>query len=419
MQSPEPTSSIARPTIAGVSNTSKPRFSRPLGGDPLRTIDPPAPGKGISLTGMVLNNKVIEETGEKEQLTLKKKPAWLRAKVPGGPEYTRLKGVLKEHRVFTVCEEANCPNLGECWSRGVATIMILGDTCTRACGFCNVKTGRPPTLDKDEPRRVAESMRLMWEHAKLKHIVITSVNRDELPDGGASIWAETIIRTREACPGMSIEVLIPDFEGNWGALQMVIDAKPHIINHNLETVRRMYPAVRPSAKFDRSLELLRRCKEQGVVAKTGIMVGIGEKDEEVLALMEDVQKATKALGIGHRALGEGTGGWALGTGKADGSANVAGGVQGQASSVFDTCDILTIGQYLQPTRQHLPIDRWVTPEQFATFKAEGLSRGFKVVESGPLVRSSYHADHQADSLTGVVDERDIANRAAMARLLKQ
>lgn len=368
---------------------------------------------------MVLNNKVIEETGEKEQLTLKKKPAWLRAKVPGGPEYTRLKGVLKEHRVFTVCEEANCPNLGECWSRGVATIMILGDTCTRACGFCNVKTGRPPTLDKDEPRRVAESMRLMWEHAKLKHIVITSVNRDELPDGGASIWAETIIRTREACPGMSIEVLIPDFEGNWGALQMVIDAKPHIINHNLETVRRMYPAVRPSAKFDRSLELLRRCKEQGVVAKTGIMVGIGEKDEEVLALMEDVQKATKALGIGHRALGEGTGGWALGTGKADGSANVAGGVQGQASSVFDTCDILTIGQYLQPTRQHLPIDRWVTPEQFATFKAEGLSRGFKVVESGPLVRSSYHADHQADSLTGVVDERDIANRAAMARLLKQ
>ncbi|MFO0858132.1 MAG: lipoyl synthase [Phycisphaerales bacterium] len=402
-----------------MTNTSKPRFVRPVGGDPLRTIDPPAPGKGISLTGMVLNNKIIEETGEKEQLTLKKKPAWLRAKVPGGPEYTRLKSVLKEHRVFTVCEEANCPNLGECWSRGVATIMILGDTCTRACGFCNVKTGRPPTLDKDEPRRVAESMRLMWEHAKLKHIVITSVNRDELPDGGAAIWAETIIRTREACPGMSIEVLIPDFEGNWGALQMVIDAKPHIINHNLETVRRMYPAVRPSAKFDRSLELLRRCKEQGVVAKTGIMVGIGEKDEEVLALMEDVQKATKALGIGHQALEKGTGGWASGTGKDAGDSSGFASAQSQVPSAYDSCDILTIGQYLQPTRQHLPIDRWVTPEQFAMFKEEGLRRGFKVVESGPLVRSSYHADHQADSLTGVVDERDVANRVAMEKLLKR
>lgn len=391
-----------RPTIHGLTNTSKPRFSRPLGGDPLRTIDPPAPGKGISLTGMVLNNKVIEETGEKEQLTLKKKPAWLRAKVPGGAEYLRLKSVLKEHRVFTVCEEANCPNLGECWSRGVATIMILGDTCTRACGFCNVKTGRPPTLDKDEPRRVAESMRLMWEHAKLKHIVITSVNRDELADGGAAIWAETIIRTREACPGLSIEVLIPDFEGNWGALQMVIDAKPHIINHNLETVRRMYPAVRPSAKFDRSLELLRRCKEQGVVAKTGIMVGIGERDEEVLALMEDVQKVTRSGGKSERA-NERTserGEKELGTDSA--SPSSLGRSFARSLLSPDSCDILTIGQYLQPTRQHLPIDRWVTPEQFAVFQAEGLARGFKVVESGPLVRSSYHADHQADVLTEIV-----------------
>lgn len=347
------------------------RHPRPLGGDPLRVIDGPL----VSLSAMVLNNA----DGAKDQMAVKRKPPWLRAKVPGGEGYQRLKGILTENRVHTVCEEAGCPNMGECWARGVATIMILGDTCTRACGFCNVKTGRPPVLDRDEPRRAAESLRLMHEGAGLKHVVITSVNRDELPDGGASIWAETIMRSREACPGMSIEVLIPDFEGNWGALQMVIDARPHIINHNLETVRRMYPAVRPSAKFDRSLELLRRVKEQGVVAKTGIMVGIGERDEEVLALMDDVQRATRAR---------------------------VGGAEP------DACDILTIGQYLQPTRNHLPIHRWVTPQQFDTFKREGLARGFKVVESGPLVRSSYHADHQADVLTTVASEREARVRPA-------
>ncbi len=309
---------------------------------------------------MILNNA----NGAKDALAIKRKPPWLRAKVPGGPGYQRLRAIMSEHKLHTVCEEAGCPNMGECWARGVATIMILGDTCTRACGFCNVKTGRPGSVDKDEPRRVAESLALMG----LKHVVITSVNRDELKDGGAAIWAETIIRSRESCPEMSIEVLIPDLEGNWPALQMVIDAKPHIINHNLETVRRMYPAVRPSAKFDRSLELLRRVKEQGGVAKTGIMVGIGERDDEVLALLDDVQRATRV-------------------------------------DSGDTCDILTIGQYLQPTRNHLPIDRWVTPEQFATFKQEGLSRGFKVVESGPLVRSSYHADHQADGLTDILQHR--------------
>ncbi len=338
------------------------RHPRPLGGDPLRRVDAPL----VSLTGMVLNN-----AGAPEQLAIKKKPPWLRAKVPGGEGYHRLKNILTQNRLHTVCEEAGCPNMGECWARGVATIMILGDTCTRACGFCNVKTGRPAALDKDEPRRVAESMRLMWEGARLKHIVITSVNRDELSDGGAGAWAETIIRTREACPGLSIEVLIPDFEGNRGALQMVIDARPHIINHNLETVRRMYPAVRPSAKFDRSVDLLRRVKEAGMVAKTGIMVGIGERDEEVSALMREVIGATATSGASP-----------------------------------DSCDILTIGQYLQPTRNHLPIDRWVTPEKFAEFKAEGLRLGFKVVESGPLVRSSYHADHQADVLTEVGAERD-------------
>lgn len=324
----------------------------------------------LSLSGLVLNN----QEAPAHQLTPKRKPEWLRAKVPGGTGYERLKAIVDEHRLHTVCQEAGCPNMGECWARGVSTIMILGDTCTRACGFCNVKTGRPQTLDTDEPRRVAASLALMG----LKHVVITSVNRDELPDGGAAIWAETIRRTRESCPNMSIEVLIPDFEGNADALQAVIEARPHIINHNLETVRRMYPAVRPSAKFDRSLELLRRVKDAGMVAKTGIMVGIGERDEEVLALMDDVQAATRTSG-----------------------------------DAPDTCDILTIGQYLQPTRNHLPIDRWVTPAQFASYREEGLKRGFKVVESGPLVRSSYHADDQADRLSGI--ERE--THEGMSRLI--
>ncbi|TVQ82463.1 MAG: lipoyl synthase [Phycisphaeraceae bacterium] len=302
---------------------------------------------------MVLNNT----PDAPQQLSMKRKPAWLKAKVPGGAGYQRVKAIMDEHRLFTVCEEAACPNMGECWARGVATIMILGDTCTRACGFCNVRTGRPPTLDKDEPRRVAESLRIMSQEAGIRHIVITSVNRDELSDGGAAIWAETILRSRDKSPNLSIEVLIPDFEGNWGALQMVIDAHPEILNHNLETVPRMYPAVRPQAKFDRSVELLKRCKDAGLVTKTGIMVGIGEKDSEVLELMDNVQARAQT-------------------------------------------DILTIGQYLQPTRNHLPIDRWVTPEQFEMYREEGLKRGFAVVESGPLVRSSYHADRQVDQLVG-------------------
>jgi len=330
---------------------------------------------------MVLNN----QDADPQQLTQKRKPAWLRAKVPGGEAYNRLRETVDRYHLHTVCKEANCPNMGECWSRGVATIMILGDTCTRACGFCNVKTGRPATLDLDEPRRVAESMRLMYEASHLKHIVITSVNRDELPDGGAAIWAETIVRTKELCPELSIEVLIPDFEGNWDALQLVIDARPSIINHNLESVRRMYPAVRPSAKFERSVELLRRVKAAGMVAKTGIMVGIGERDEEVLELMNAVQAGSRTPP----------------------SSNPEG--------APDACDILTIGQYLQPTRNHLPIDRWVTPEQFGIFKQEGLARGFKVVESGPMVRSSYHADHQADVLTDISKVRDERARDGAGR----
>lgn len=347
------------PTPEAIARTLA-RHPRPAGGDPIKRVEKPL----VSLSGMVINNTETDA----QQLATKRKPKWLKAKVPGGPGYERLRKIMDEHKLHTVCEEAGCPNMGECWARGVSTIMILGDTCTRACGFCNVKTGRPNTVDKDEPRRVAESLALMG----LKHVVITSVNRDELPDGGAGIWAETIIRSREACPDMSVEVLIPDFLGDAGQLQMVIDARPHIINHNIECVRRMYPAVRPSAKFDRSLELLRRVKEQGGVAKTGIMVGIGEKDEEVLELMDDLVEATSKHAGPHPG---------------------------------DPCDILTIGQYLQPTRNHLPIDRWVHPDTFQMYHEEGIKRGLKVVESGPMVRSSYHADHQADVLSTIEAER--------------
>jgi lipoic acid synthetase len=283
-----------------------------------------------------------------------RKPDWLRARVPGGEGYLRLRGIIDEHRLHTVCQEASCPNMGECWSRGSATIMILGDTCTRSCGFCNVKTGRPATLDVDEPRRVAASLALMG----LKHVVITSVNRDELPDGGAEIWAETVRRVHEACPGMSVEILVGDFCGDEKAIQVVCDSRPEIISHNMETVERMHPAVRPQARYDRSLAVLGQFKAAGLVTKTGIMVGIGEHDDEVLRLMDDVQAASRA-------------------------------------------DVLTVGQYLQPTRNHLPIDRWVHPDQFAMYKREALARGFRVCESGPLVRSSYHADEQADTLARV------------------
>ena len=370
-QSPTPSAETAStdapnpaPNEAAIARTLA-RHPRPAGGDPMRRIDKPL----VSLSGMVVNNT------DRQHLATKRKPSWMKAKLPAGPGYQGLKKRVDEHRLHTVCEEAGCPNLGECWSRGVATIMILGDTCTRACGFCNIKTGRPLEVDKDEPRRVADMLAPMG----LKHVVITSVNRDELPDGGAGIWAETIIRLRDACPTMSIEVLIPDFVGDAAALQMVIDAKPHIINHNIECVPRMYPAVRPSAKYDRSLELLRRVKEQGGVAKTGIMVGIGERDDEVLALMDDLVRDTS---------------------------------KHEGPKPGDPCDILTIGQYLQPTRNHLPIDRWVHPDTFAMYHREGIERGLKVVESGPLVRSSYHADMQADALSDIEAEREAAGAQA-------
>lgn len=334
------------------------RHPRPLGGDPIRNTRPT-----ISLTGMVLNN-----AGDAIQhIAPKRKPDWLRAKMPGGQAFQATKANMRTNGLHTVCEEAACPNIGECWDRGVATIMILGDTCTRACGFCNVKTGKPPVTDRDEPRRVAESLRGLG----LKHIVITSVDRDDLPDGGAALWAETIIRVRDACPDMSLEVLIGDFKGDEAALQMVIDAQPTIIAHNLETVKRCHPAVRPSARYERTMELLRRVKAQGAIAKTGIMVGIGEKKHEVLELFEDLVRIT---------------------GTHEGRRDPTDPTRG------DPCDIITIGQYLQPTRNHLPLDRWVHPDEFAEYETAGKAAGIKTVFSGPLVRSSYLADKQAEGL---------------------
>ncbi len=339
---PPSASSVTPGVTPGVARTVA-RHPRPLGGDTARNLGRPA----VSLSDMVLNNAPGGSS-----LRIGRKPDWLRARVPGGAGYERLKSIVDEHKLHTVCQEASCPNMGECWSRGTATIMILGDTCTRSCGFCNVKTGKPEPPDPDEPRRVAESLALMG----LKHVVITCVDRDDLPDGGASIWAETIERTHAACPDMSVEALVGDFKGDPEALQIVIDSRPEILAHNVETVERMHPAVRPQARYDRSLEVLARIKAAGLVTKTSIMVGIGERDDEVSDVIRDIRRASDA-------------------------------------------DILTIGQYLQPTRNHLPIDRWVTPAQFLQYKREGLEAGFKVVESGPLVRSSYHAEEQAEKLS--------------------
>jgi lipoyl synthase len=304
----------------------------------------------ISLTPYILEN-------EGADFVKRRKPDWLRSRLPGGPGYKALRDIMDTHELHTVCESAKCPNMGECWDRGTATLMILGDICTRSCGFCHIKTGKPPFLDTDEPRRVGEAAALM----QLKHMVITSVNRDELDDGGASIWTATIREVRKQSPNTNIEVLIPDFCGDWNALQIVFDEKPEILNHNLETVPRMYGVVRPQAKYERSLELLRRTKEQGLTAKTGIMVGIGENDDEVYELMQDIVRDTQTDN--------------------------------------GPCDILTIGQYLQPTRNHLPITRWVTPDQFAKYKTVGEQLGLRHVESGPLVRSSYHADEQVLKLS--------------------
>lgn len=255
--------------------------------------------------------------------------------------------MVRTQNLHTVCEEARCPNMAECWNAGTATFMILGDVCTRSCGFCNVKTGRPTWLDHDEPRRVAEAIRTMG----IRHAVITSVNRDELPDGGADMFAETIRRTRESNPGVTVEVLIPDFQGERWALEIVLREKPDILNHNIETVPRLYRMVRPQAKYERSLHVIRWSKEAGMLTKSGMMVGLGETADEVLHVMEDLR--------------------------------IAG------------CDIMTIGQYLQPTKDHLPVARYVSLEEFALYKQRGIALGFAQVESGPLVRSSYHAERHA------------------------
>jgi lipoyl synthase len=274
------------------------------------------------------------------------RPDWLKVRVPSGESYARLKGLIERHRLNTVCEEARCPNMGECWNAGTATFMILGDVCTRSCGFCAVKTGRPETLDLDEPARVAEAIRIM----DVRYAVITSVNRDELPDGGAGIFAETIRLARLARPGIAIEVLIPDFRGVTTALDIVCEAHPDILNHNTETVPRLYPGVRPQAKYPRSLEVITHARQRGMVTKSGLMLGLGERREEVVQVMRDLHAAG--------------------------------------------CEVLTLGQYLQPTREHLPVDRFVTPAEFAELKQQGEELGFRHVESGPLVRSSYHAEEQ-------------------------
>jgi lipoic acid synthetase len=275
-----------------------------------------------------------------------RKPSWLKMKLPTGENYARLLNLVNDQRLHTVCQEAKCPNMGECWSAGTATLMILGDVCTRSCGFCHIATGRPPTLDTGEPERVGYAVGQM----KLNHVVITSVNRDELPDGGAAVWAETIRQIRLQSPGTSVEVLIPDFAGNWDALQQVLDQRPDILNHNTETVPSLYTVVRPQAKYPRSLKLLQIAKGQGLVSKTGIMLGLGEEEHELDGVLDDL------VSVG--------------------------------------CDILTLGQYLQPTPKHLPVARWVHPDEFAMWKQRGESRGLRHVESGPLVRSSYHAEQQ-------------------------
>jgi len=273
-----------------------------------------------------------------------KKPDWLRVKLPIGEDYRRVRNLVDEYKLHTICQSGNCPNMGECWGAGTATFMILGNVCTRSCSFCAVKTGKPTEYDEDEPARVAEAIFLM----KVKHAVITSVNRDELKDKGAEIWHQTVKKIKELSPDTTIETLIPDVKANWEALEKMISAGQEVVSHNMETVESLYRKVRPQAKYDRSLEQIRRTKDFGKRTKSGIMVGLGETKDEVLKIMDDLAK--------------------------------------------HGCDVLTIGQYLQPTKMHIEVAEYVHPDTFAMYKAEGMQRGFDFVESGPLVRSSYHAE---------------------------
>ena len=273
-----------------------------------------------------------------------KKPDWLRVKLPTGENYIKVRGIVSKHKLNTICESGNCPNMGECWGVGTATFMILGNICTRSCGFCAVATGKPNPADWDEPKRIAESVKLM----NVKHCVITSVDRDDLKDGGSIIWAETIKEIRAISPETKFECLIPDFAGKWDNLKRIIDVKPDIVSHNIETVRRLTAQVRIQAKYDRSLEVLKRLDEAGVKTKSGIMLGLGETEQEIFETIDDL--------------------------------------------AFVKCDVITMGQYLQPTPKHLPVDRFVHPDDFKKYKDYALNKGFKFVESGPLVRSSYHAE---------------------------
>jgi lipoic acid synthetase len=272
------------------------------------------------------------------------KPEWLKTKISSGKEYRETKKAVKEHKLNTICESGKCPNQAECWGAGTATFMILGDTCTRSCQFCNVNTGKPEEVDPFEALRVAKSIKLMG----LKHAVITSVDRDDLPDGGADAWKRTVDLIRKHNPGITIETLIPDFKGEWENLKPILEVSPEVVSHNVETVRRITKKVRVQAQYDRSLEVLKRLKEGGTKTKSGIMLGLGERDEEVLQSMDDL----RSVGV----------------------------------------SIMTLGQYMQPTKKHLPVTEFVHPDKFQYFKEEGLKRGFTHVESGPLVRSSYHAE---------------------------
>lgn len=273
-----------------------------------------------------------------------KRPKWLRVKLPVGDNYKKVRNIVDEYKLHTICQSGNCPNMGECWGAGTATFMILGNTCTRSCSFCAVKTGRPPEYDTDEPRRVAEAITLM----KVKHAVITSVNRDELKDRGAEIWYQTVRAVKESSPQTTIETLIPDVRGTWDALERMISAGQEVVSHNMETVEALYRKVRPQAKYARSLEQIRRTKDFGKRTKSGIMVGLGETEDQVFQVMDDLRN--------------------------------------------HGCDVLTIGQYLQPTKMHLEVAEFVHPDTFAKYREAGLEKGFDFVESGPLVRSSYHAE---------------------------
>lgn len=276
--------------------------------------------------------------------SIQKKPKWLRVKLPTGKNYKHVRKLVSDNKLHTICESGNCPNMGECWGEGTATFMILGNICTRSCGFCAVATGRPLPVDWDEPEKVAESVRLM----EVKHCVITSVDRDELPDGGSLIWVETVKAVRRKSPGTTMETLIPDFKGIEEQVQRIINVAPEIVSHNIETVKRLTKEVRIQAKYDRSLAVLKQLKEGGMRTKSGIMLGLGETEEEVIQTMDDL----RSVGV----------------------------------------DIMTIGQYLQPTTKHLPVKEFVTPEQFEKYKQIGLAKGFRFVESSPLVRSSYRAE---------------------------